>query len=341
MAMALQNCCTARGGGGAAMATTIYAAPQVSPIGRASSPPCCSSSTSSSEYGSYVRGRLPGSRRSSSHSCSSSAGKIQLGGRIGRIAGVGHGIFKGSGGLSRMCCSTQEEYDKRVVLLRAFGRKNGDGDPLYFVGDDGNGEGPIELPPREVEIDPFAIPDASPAQIVASIVLMTAITVLGYRALRKRAARSKEMQFRSGGINPKSIKEEAKKTVLGSLTTKAPEVPTPLPSPVQTFFGAAVAGVIALGLYKFTATVETGFSVKAVSQDYSIRNLTITVRTIITGLCYLATFVFAANSIGLTLYAFQLLLGIGVSEPANPPDSIRKEESKTEEKLETEDLSEK
>ncbi|CAM6115373.1 unnamed protein product [Calypogeia fissa] len=128
----------------------------------------------------------------------------------------------------------------------------------------------------------------------------------------------------------------------------APEVPTPLPSPVQTLFGAATAGVIALGLYKFTATVEAGFSVKLGcltrllgTQDYSIRNLTITVRTFITGLCYLATFVFAANSIGLTLYAFQLLLGIVVPEPANPPDSFQQEESKTEEKLETEDLSEK
>ncbi|CAM6107253.1 unnamed protein product [Calypogeia fissa] len=178
-----------------------------------------------------------------------------------------------------MCSSNQKEYDKIVVLLRAFGWKNGDGNPLYFVGDDGSGEGPIELSPREVEIDPFAIPDASPAQIVASIILMTAIIVLGYRALRKRAARLKEMAMHTRrGINPKSIKEEAKKTVLGNLTTKAPEVPTPLPSLVQTFFRAAIAGVIALGLYKFTATVETGFNVKAVSQDYSIRNLMITVR---------------------------------------------------------------
>lgn len=51
---------------------------------------------------------------------------------------------------------------------------------------------------------------------------------------------------------------------------------------------------------------------------------------------------FAANSIGLTLYAFQLLLGIGVSDPAAPPsDSVQEEESDTDERLETEDVSEK
>lgn len=81
----------------------------------------------------------------------------------------------------------------------------------------------------------------------------------------------RSQQFRSSGITAKSIKEEARKTVIDNLT-KAPEVPAPPPSPGQTFFGAVVAGGIALGLYKFTSGVEAGFSVKAVSQDYSVHS---------------------------------------------------------------------
>ena len=38
-------------------------------------------------------------------------------------------------------------------------------------------------------------------------------------------------------------------------------------------------------------------------------------RTIVTGLCYLATFVFAANSLGLCLYSIQIALNLGAPVP--------------------------
>lgn len=132
------------------------------------------------------------------------------------------------------------------------------------------------------------------------------------------------MQLRSSGESSKAdVKKDAKKAAMALLKNQ-PEVEAPPPNAVQTLSGAAVAGIIALVLYKFTVTVEGGFSGKAVSMNYSIRNLTITVRTIITGMCYLATFVFAANSIGLTLLSLQLALNIGGSNEdskPNPSDS--------------------
>ncbi|CAK9861738.1 unnamed protein product [Sphagnum jensenii] len=189
-------------------------------------------------------------------------------------------------------------------------------------------EGPIELPPAEI-YDPLAIPETTPLQAVASILLTGAITVLLIRAVRRRSKRAKEMKFRSTGEESakKSIKEQAKEAaaIRGGLLTKAapPEVEGPKLNPLQTLLGAVMAAIIALVLYKFTTTVEAGFSDKAVSSNYSIRNLTITVRTIITGICYLATFVFAANSIGLTLYSLQLALNLDTpSSPTN--DSIDK-----------------
>jgi hypothetical protein len=144
-------------------------------------------------------------------------------------------------------------------------------------------EGPIELPPAEI-YDPRAIPETTPLQAVASILLTGAITVLLIRAVRRRSKRAKEMKFRSTGEESakKSIKEQAKEAaaIRGGLLTKAapPEVEGPKLNPLQTLLGAVMAAIIALVLYKFTTTVEAGFSDKAVSSNYSIRNLTITVR---------------------------------------------------------------
>lgn len=85
-------------------------------------------------------------------------------------------------------------------------------------------------------------------------------------------------------------------------TTKGP------PSPVQTFLGAISAGVISLILYKFATIIEAGLSRQTISDDFSARQITITVRTIINGLTYLATFIFGLNSLGLLLYSGQLAL---------------------------------
>ncbi|KAL3686103.1 hypothetical protein R1sor_004125 [Riccia sorocarpa] len=170
-------------------------------------------------------------------------------------------------------------------------------------------QGPIELPPRELEIDPLAFPEANPLQISASFLLTGTIAVLLFRTLRRRAQRAKERKFRSSGVETsKSMKENATRSAVAKLT-QAPEVPVASPSPVQTFLGGVVAGAIALLLYQATTSVEGSFVGKPVSVNYSIRNLTITVRTIINGLLYLATFVFAANSIGLGLYSVQLWFG--------------------------------
>ncbi|KAJ7515687.1 hypothetical protein O6H91_22G023600 [Diphasiastrum complanatum] len=169
---------------------------------------------------------------------------------------------------------------------------------------EGGGGGPIQLPR---EVDPFEIPEASPIQLVGSVILTGAIAVLLYRSLRRRAQRAKELKLRSSGIESASTQILKDTQGVSIQNLKAPEVKTPPPSFRQTFFGALLGGAMAYVLYKFTVTVEGSFADKSLSANYSIRNLTITIRTIINGLLYLATFVFAANSIGLTLYSLQLL----------------------------------
>lgn len=80
------------------------------------------------------------------------------------------------------------------------------------------------------------------------------------------------------------------------------------PSPVQALLGGLSAGLIALILYKFTTTIEASLNRQTLSDNFSVRQITITIRTIINGICYLATFVFGINSVGLLLYSAQLAI---------------------------------
>ncbi|XP_040375317.1 uncharacterized protein LOC112202144 isoform X2 [Rosa chinensis] len=103
----------------------------------------------------------------------------------------------------------------------------------------------------------------------------------------------------------KSLKEEA----LDSLKVMASgSVESKTPSPVQALLGGISAGVIALILYKFTTTIEASLNRQTISDNFSVRQITITIRTIINGLCYLATFVFGINAVGLVLYAGQIFI---------------------------------
>ncbi|KAM7250221.1 hypothetical protein ACFE04_022104 [Oxalis oulophora] len=161
------------------------------------------------------------------------------------------------------------------------------------------GDGPIQLPSSTI----FATTDEpTTLQVATSVLLTGAITVFLFRAIRRRAQRAKELRYRSSGVK-KSLKEEAienlKSVTVGS---KGP------PSAIQTFLGAIAAGVIALILYKFTITIEDSLNRQTLSDSYSVRQITVTIRTIINGICYLATCVFGVNSIGLFLLSGQLAL---------------------------------
>ena len=76
-------------------------------------------------------------------------------------------------------------------------------------------------------------------------------------------------------------------------------------TPVQAFTGGATGLAIAFVLYGFTQTIVGTMDGKAVPENYQARQITITVRTIVSGLAYLATFVYAANGTGLIALAAQ------------------------------------
>lgn len=97
------------------------------------------------------------------------------------------------------------------------------------------------------------------------------------------------------------------------------------PSAVQALLGGISAGVIALILYKFTTTIEASLNRQTISDNFSVRQITITIRTIINGICYLATFVFGINSVGLFLYAGQLAIN-SLLEGSTSEETKRRDE---------------
>ncbi len=60
------------------------------------------------------------------------------------------------------------------------------------------------------------------------------------------------------------------------------------------------AGGFAYLLFLFTSTVDGYFDGQQLPDQYTARNITITIRTIVRGLAYLCTFIFAANAVGLS-----------------------------------------
>ena len=116
----------------------------------------------------------------------------------------------------------------------------------------------------------------------------------------------------------------SKNTAAGALVSRAPVEPIPDAqkeereardaeqlakakklTPMQAFTGGVTGLGIAFVLYGFTQTIVGAFDGRPVPESYQVRQITITVRTIVSGLAYLATFVYAANGTGLVALAAQ------------------------------------
>lgn len=76
----------------------------------------------------------------------------------------------------------------------------------------------------------------------------------------------------------------------------------------DSFIGGVTGLGISFVLYGFAQTISASFDGRQVPESYQARQITITVRTIVTGLAYLATFVYAANGTGLVALAAQKTL---------------------------------
>ncbi|CAK8532732.1 unnamed protein product [Lathyrus sativus] len=142
-----------------------------------------------------------------------------------------------------------------------------------------------------------AIDDFSLNQVTFSVVLSGAIAVFLFPAIQRRIKTAKQLKYRSSGVKKSSLN-----------SSKTSKKSKKRPSPDQALLGAIIAGIIAVILYRFTITIEASLYRQSISDNFSVRQITITIRTVINGLCYLATFVYGINSFGLLLYSGQLAI---------------------------------
>lgn len=136
------------------------------------------------------------------------------------------------------------------------------------------------------------------------------VTYFLYRVLTKRARRFKEEKL-SGKLPPSKI-------------LKSIELPSNVESPSSqqklTVFdgliGVLQSGAIAAGLFFFTLKVDQVLLSTPLPEQYTAHNIAVTVRTIIRGFCYLFTFIFAMNFLGLSGLTIKLMID---------PDSVNEE----------------
>lgn len=79
-------------------------------------------------------------------------------------------------------------------------------------------------------------------------------------------------------------------------------------SPFKAGISAAQALAIAAVLYYIASSLDTAMSTVDLPDQYTVRTIAVTLRTIVTGLAYLATFIFAANGVGLAALTVKLAI---------------------------------
>eukprot|EP00892_Ulva_mutabilis_P007379 jgi/Ulvmu1/5012/UM021_0029.1 len=143
-------------------------------------------------------------------------------------------------------------------------------------------------------------------QNLAGVVYVGLVAYLLYKVFTRRAKR-----FTSEKLTSAEDEQQA----------EDPELAEPVTvKPLDAFIGAAQALGIASGLYFFATKMDGVLLSSPLPEQYTVRNMAVTVRTVLRGLVYLATFIFAANGVGLSALGLKLLI-FGDEEDAPASDS--------------------
>ncbi len=77
--------------------------------------------------------------------------------------------------------------------------------------------------------------------------------------------------------------------------------------PRDVFTNAATVGAVFLALYFVSSKVDASFSSVDLPEQYTVRQISVTLKTIVVGLSYLACFVYGANAFGLFLLGIDMV----------------------------------
>ncbi|MEC4804724.1 MAG: DUF3082 domain-containing protein [Jaaginema sp. PMC 1079.18] len=94
---------------------------------------------------------------------------------------------------------------------------------------------------------------------------------------------------------------------------------------ISCWIGAAISGTIAVALYFLTTSISTSFATHPIHSDnITAINISIAVRTLVTGMATLATGIFGFSTLGLFALGVQLLWKkVFASDTAMPENEPR------------------
>lgn len=135
-----------------------------------------------------------------------------------------------------------------------------------------------------------------------------------FRLFKKRADRATSEAFASTAQAAKEKRgndlsalddDDGDKRAISNSSTPQPP---PEVSVTQCLIGVAQAGTIALGFWLLSRFVDDYFLRQELPDQYTARNVTLLIQSVVRGLVYLITFIFGANATGLAALAVQLVV---------------------------------
>ncbi len=138
---------------------------------------------------------------------------------------------------------------------------------------------------------------------VAGVGYIILVIFYFFRLFTKRAEKAASQPLASTAQNPAEEQDD-----LSSLDRKEESSTPEDVTVVQCLIGVAQAGTICFLCYLLSTVVDDYFAHQDLPSQYTARNITLLIQSVVRGLVYLITFIFGANATGLAALTIQLLV---------------------------------